>query len=102
MRRLFTLISKCLEHEEPVLLVGGTGVGKTTISQVIAMLKGQRLRIINCHQHTETADFLGGLRPTRNKAGTASRLRELLNSVLGNKSSCSSDLKSIYTEYVSL
>ena len=30
MKRLFTLVSHCIEHKEPVLLVGETGCGKTT------------------------------------------------------------------------
>jgi len=34
MLRLFTLLSKCLRHKEPLLLVGETGCGKTSICQV--------------------------------------------------------------------
>jgi midasin len=30
MKRLFTLVRHCLQHKEPVLLVGETGCGKTT------------------------------------------------------------------------
>jgi midasin (ATPase involved in ribosome maturation) len=30
-----------------------------------ALMAGQRLHIINCNQHTETSDFLGGYRPNR-------------------------------------
>ena len=29
----------------------------------------RELYIINCHMHTEAADFLGGLRPVRNRSG---------------------------------
>jgi midasin (ATPase involved in ribosome maturation) len=50
---------------EPVLLVGETGTGKTTVCQMAALMRGQRLHILNCNQHTETSDFLGGFRPTR-------------------------------------
>jgi midasin len=35
------------------------------VCQLLALLRGQKLRILNCHQHTETGDFLGGFRPTR-------------------------------------
>lgn len=56
---------RCLRHQEPVLLVGETGTGKTTVCQLLALMRGQRLHIINCNQHTETSDFLGGFRPTR-------------------------------------
>lgn len=65
MRRMYTLLSRCLEHSEPALLVGETGTGKTTVCQLAAALRGQRLHIINCNQHTEASDFLGGFRPTR-------------------------------------
>ncbi|ETO11040.1 type A von Willebrand factor domain-containing protein, partial [Reticulomyxa filosa] len=67
MKRLFTLVSACLEHSEPVLLVGPTGAGKTTVVQMLALLRRQNLRMINCHQNTETSDILGGLRPVRGK-----------------------------------
>lgn len=65
MKRLYTLVGRCLQHKEPVLLVGETGSSKTTICQVFAAALHRKLNILNCHQHTETADFLGGLRPVR-------------------------------------
>ena len=65
MRRLFCLVSRSLLAKEPLLLVGDTGCGKTTVCQVLAVLLGQRLHILNCHQNTETSDLLGGLRPVR-------------------------------------
>jgi midasin len=52
--RLFSLVGRCLRHKEPVLLVGETGCGKTSICQYFASLLSQRLHILNCHQHTET------------------------------------------------
>ncbi len=56
---------RCLQHSEPALLVGETGTGKTTVCQMLALARGQSLHIINCNQHTETSDFLGGFRPVR-------------------------------------
>lgn len=56
---------RCVQHSEPALLVGDTGTGKTTVCQMLALMRGQRLHIINCNQHTETSDFLGGFRPVR-------------------------------------
>jgi midasin len=47
MRRLFTLVAKALEAREPVLLVGETGCGKTTICQALATLHGRKLHMIN-------------------------------------------------------
>ena len=67
MRRVFTLISHCIANKEPVLLVGGTGIGKTTICQLFEFLLKRRMHIINCHQHTDTADFIGGFRPVRDR-----------------------------------
>ncbi|KPI85510.1 hypothetical protein ABL78_5430 [Leptomonas seymouri] len=63
MQRLFTIVGICLEHREPVLLVGETGSSKTTVCQLWAALLGIPIHIVNCHQHTEAADFLGSLRP---------------------------------------
>lgn len=34
---------------------------------MIAAIKTNRLLSVNCHQHTESTDFLGGLRPIRNR-----------------------------------
>ncbi|XDA78991.1 hypothetical protein R6Z07F_009052 [Ovis aries] len=67
MRRLAMLVGRALEFGEPVLLVGDTGCGKTTICQVFAALANQKLYSVNCHLHMETSDFLGGLRPVRKK-----------------------------------
>ncbi|RVE47722.1 hypothetical protein evm_007611 [Chilo suppressalis] len=65
MRRLAILIAKAFTFDEPVLLVGETGCGKTTICQVLAALSRRKLLTVNCHMHTESSDFLGGLRPVR-------------------------------------
>ena len=67
-----------MEHDEPILLVGETGTGKTTVCQLFAEAVGQTLHMINCHQHTETSDFIGGLRPAR---GRAFQLQALLQRV---------------------
>lgn len=44
---------------EPVLLVGETGGGKTTVCQLLSIMRRSKLHILNCHQYTETSDFLG-------------------------------------------
>lgn len=75
LRRLFALVGRCLQHEEPVLLVGETGCGKTTVCQLYSLLLNQHLHILNCHQHTETSDFLGCLRPVRGKEQVAMTLQ---------------------------
>lgn len=68
MRRLYLLLLRALQSNEPVLLVGETGSGKTSVCQMYADAKSRALYSINCHQNTETADLIGALRPIRNKA----------------------------------
>lgn len=46
--------------------------GKTTVCQIFASLRSQKLHCVNCHQYTEASDFLGGLRPVRSSAETSS------------------------------
>ena len=53
LRRLWRLTGRCVAHNEPVLLIGETGCGKTMGCQLIAMQRKQRIRILNCHQSTE-------------------------------------------------
>lgn len=64
------LASKAMEFNEPVLLVGPTGCGKTTVCQILSEIHNKKLRILNCHMHTEGGDFLGGLRPCRDTSST--------------------------------
>ncbi|XP_025407976.1 midasin-like [Sipha flava] len=67
LRRMVVLASKSIEFNEPILFVGETGCGKTTVCQMMAALSKKKLLTVNCHQHTESSDFLGGLRPVRNR-----------------------------------
>ena len=50
MRRLLRLVGECVANKEPVLLVGETGCGKTTVCQLQALMKGQELHVCNLHQ----------------------------------------------------
>ncbi|KAL0069076.1 AAA ATPase midasin [Marasmius tenuissimus] len=78
MKRLFILVSRALRFNEPVLLVGETGCGKTSVCQEFAVAVDKELYALNCHQNTETADMIGGLRPVRNRgAAEAELLREM-------------------------
>jgi midasin len=67
MQRLFVLVAAALAKNEPVLLVGETGCGKTSICEVVARAFSQRMVGVNCHQNMETADLLGSQRPVRNR-----------------------------------
>lgn len=65
--RMWKLVSRGLRRNEPLLLVGCTGTGKTTVCQLQAAHRGVPIRILNCHQFLETADIIGGLRPLRGR-----------------------------------
>ena len=62
-----------------------TGCGKTTVCQLLSMTSGIPLTILNCHQHTETADMVGGLRPVRNKESIfqtiTDRVKQIINMI---------------------
>ncbi|KAL6945303.1 hypothetical protein ACO0QE_002753 [Hanseniaspora vineae] len=83
-RRLATLVSTCLKNNEPILLVGETGCGKTTICQLIARYLCKELISINAHQNTETGDILGAQRPVRNRSQMQDSLCESLKSALSH------------------
>ncbi|KAE9976099.1 hypothetical protein EG328_002315 [Venturia inaequalis] len=78
MRRLFCLVSHALRNNEPVLLIGETGCGKTTVCQMLAETFGKELFIVNAHQNTETGDLIGSQRPIRNRAAIESTLSDLV------------------------
>ena len=78
LKRLFRLVGRSIQHKEPVLLVGETGCGKTTVCQLFAVLLRQHLHVVNCHQHTEAGDLLGSLRPVRGKDKVQTQLRVCL------------------------
>ena len=80
--RLAVLVAKCLKNKEPVLLVGETGCGKTTLCQVFASeVTKQPLFSINCHQNTETSDFIGCMRTRKNLQKTQDELTDKLTSL---------------------
>ena len=83
MRRLYVLVSRAIENNEPVLLVGETGCGKTTVCQMLSDAFGKELHTVNAHQNTETGDLVGSQRPVRNRAVIEANLRhQLLSSPL--------------------
>ncbi|KAI5271234.1 midasin [Aureobasidium subglaciale] len=81
MRRLYVLVATALQNNEPVLLVGETGCGKTTVVQMLADAIQKELHIVNAHQNTETGDLIGAQRPLRNRAGIEQQVRDMLVSL---------------------
>lgn len=82
MRRLFVLVSKALQNNEPVLLVGETGCGKTQICQTVAEVFQTYMNVYNAHTNTETGDLIGSQRPARHKVETDKELRRHLIATL--------------------
>ncbi|KAH6470467.1 midasin [Parastagonospora nodorum] len=76
MRRLFVLVAHALRNNEPVLLIGETGCGKTTVCQLLADEYKRQLHILNAHQNTETGDLIGAQRPIRNRAAIEELIRD--------------------------
>ncbi|TAQ87529.1 hypothetical protein B7494_g4151 [Chlorociboria aeruginascens] len=109
MRRLFILVAHALRNNEPVLLVGETGCGKTTVCQMLAEAFKKELHIVNAHQNTETGDLIGAQRPVRNRAAIVHQLRQDIVSALkglGRDASDAQDedieLRSLSPEDISL
>ncbi|PWN30597.1 P-loop containing nucleoside triphosphate hydrolase protein, partial [Jaminaea rosea] len=75
MSRLLCLVALALKYNEPVLLVGETGAGKTSACEIVAKAFGHRLHSVSCHQNTDTADLLGGQRPLRNRGALQAQAR---------------------------
>ena len=100
MRRLFVLVSKAIENNEPVLLVGETGCGKTQLCQAIAEVYEKELLVVNAHVNLETGDLIGAQRPIRNRSAIEKQLGSDLRTILGNetKSASLEELKRAFTE----
>ena len=56
-------IAICVLHNEPVLLVGETGCGKTSTIQYLATKCGHKFSAINMSQQSDVTDLLGGFKP---------------------------------------
>lgn len=76
LRRLWTLVGRAIEFNEPALLIGDTGSGKTTVCQLLTSYRHQNIRILNCHQSTETSDIIGGLRPVRGREAIETQIKD--------------------------
>lgn len=66
--RLMEQIAMSIQMNEPLLLVGETGTGKTTVVQQVSKLLHKTLNVINVSQQTESGDLLGGYKPVNSKS----------------------------------
>lgn len=64
---LLESIAVCVSQNEPVLLVGETGTGKTSVVQHLASLCGRSLRVVNMSQQSDSTDLIGGFKPMEMK-----------------------------------
>lgn len=96
MKKLAVLVSEAVKYKEPILLVGETGCGKTTICQVLADAMGKPLHIVNAHQNTETGDIIGAQRPVRNRSENLQKLKEHLQKVLNSTEDDLEELLAVY------
>lgn len=65
--RLLEKISVCVHLNEPTLLVGETGTGKTTVVQQLADMLHQNLVVVNLSQQSDSSDLLGGFKPVEGR-----------------------------------
>lgn len=79
--RALERIAVAVDCCEPVLLVGETGTGKTTIVQELANLVQSKLVVINVSQQTDSSDLIGGFKPLQPSEGLRSILPEFINLV---------------------
>jgi midasin len=61
--RLMERLALCVRLNEPTLLVGETGNGKTAVIQALAQHLGKQLMVQNLNQQSDSSDFLGGFKP---------------------------------------
>ncbi|KAL2243207.1 UNVERIFIED_CONTAM: Midasin, partial [Sesamum indicum] len=83
--RVYFLVERCYKMREPVLLVGETGGGKTTACQLLSIMLGSKLHVLNCHQYTETSDFLGGFYPMRERSRISMDFQSLCDKLVHSK-----------------
>jgi len=65
--RFMESIAVCASQNEPALLVGETGCGKTTLVQRVASMTNRTLLVQNLSLQTDSTDLLGGYRPLEMK-----------------------------------
>ncbi|KAL9091512.1 MAG: hypothetical protein Q9159_001371 [Coniocarpon cinnabarinum] len=62
-RRTMEQVGCAVQNREPLLLVGETGIGKTSSVQYLASVMGKPLTVLNLSQQSETGDMIGSFKP---------------------------------------
>ena len=89
---LLEAVARAVTNNEPVLLVGETGVGKTTSVQFLAEKTGRRLKVVNLNQQSDSADLLGGFKPV-SLTRSLHKLREMFTEVFCQTFSSGNNIK---------
>ena len=64
---LLEKVAACIRNNEPVLLVGETGTGKTSTVQYLSAQCAATLKVVNMSQQSDSSDLLGGYKPVEIK-----------------------------------
>jgi midasin len=80
---LLASLAACIQANEPVLLTGETGTGKTTVVTYLATLLSQPLVSLNLSHQTESSDLIGGYKPLEARM-PAQALQEKFISLFSN------------------
>lgn len=72
---LLASIARCIQLNEPILLTGETGTGKTATVTYLASILSQTLVSLNLSHQTDSSDLLGGFKPIE-ASGPAQHIQE--------------------------
>jgi midasin (ATPase involved in ribosome maturation) len=61
--RVLQALASSIRCDKPVLLVGDTGTGKTSVVQHLGELLGERVLVYNFSEQSESSELIGGFRP---------------------------------------
>ena len=75
--RLLEIAFGCVVNNEPLLLVGETGIGKTAAISELSQILNVDLISLNLSQQTDAADLIGCLKPMSQERTVFLKLHEL-------------------------
>ncbi|KAK6730863.1 hypothetical protein RB195_007370 [Necator americanus] len=61
--QLMERLAVCVQNREPVLLVGETGVGKTSVVQFLASAVNVTLKVVNLSPYSDADELISGFKP---------------------------------------
>ena len=85
--RTMQRVGRGISHSEGILVVGDTGVGKTTTIQFLANQLGVKMHVYNFSDQTEGSDLIGGLKPVTDMDKLISECEALIRDTLNQSES---------------